>query len=212
MSSERPTELQTRPTLLLRLRNPCDLQSWRTFVDVYGPLAYGYCRQRGLRHEDAEDVTQEVFVRIGAAIRTFEYRPDIGRFRDWMGTLIRNEVNRFLKKTKSATKGRGGADSDGVLNGVEARGKDTLWVSEFNAHVLATALARSRPHFDERTWRAFALVWLENCPAAQAAQQLGQSIDFVYVAKSRVLKRLWHEVQELADDTVLLALSPGQPV
>lgn len=78
----------TRPSLLLRLRDPKDAAAWQAFVEVYGPLVYGHSRRRGLRHEDAEDVTQRVFARIVDAIRTFAYQPDIGRFRDWPGTIV----------------------------------------------------------------------------------------------------------------------------
>jgi RNA polymerase sigma-70 factor (ECF subfamily) len=209
MGEDRTAESPTRPSLLLRLRDPHDRESWATFVEVYGPLTYRHCRRRGLRHEDAEDVTQEVFTRIGAAIRTFEYRPDLGGFRHWLGTLVRNEVYRFLKRTRPGTAGRGGDDSDDVLNEVAARGEDTLWAEEFNAHVLQTALARSRAHFDAQTWRAFERTWRDNRPAPEVARELGRAIDWVYVAKCRVLKRLWQEVQELADDTILLALSPS---
>lgn len=48
----------TRPSLLLRIRDPRDTEAWQTFVDVYGRLVYRHCRNRGLRHEDAENVTQ----------------------------------------------------------------------------------------------------------------------------------------------------------
>src|SRR5579864_458583 len=89
---------ETRPSLLLQLRDPADLAAWRSFVGVYGPLVYGLCRRGGLRHEDAEDVTQEVFGRVAKAIRSFEYQPEVGRFRSWLGTLVRNEVNRLFQK------------------------------------------------------------------------------------------------------------------
>ena len=195
----------TRPSLLLRLRDPKDAAAWQAFVEVYGPLVYGHGRRRGLRHEDAEDVTQKVFGRIVDAIRTFTYRPDIGRFRDWLGTIVRNEVNRFLAQSRKLIVGRGG--EGGGLETTEAPSADSAWEAEFNARVLEVALDRSRPHFEEATWRAFELVWRQNRPAVEVAQELGQPIDWVYVAKSRVLKRLWQEVQELADDTILAACS-----
>jgi RNA polymerase sigma-70 factor, ECF subfamily len=200
--SDDPSGLLTRPSLLLRLRDAMDVEAWTTFVEVYGPLAYGHCRRKGLRHEDAEDVTQEVFARVGASMRTFEYRPDLGRFRAWLGTIVRNEAVRFLRRRGGPANGQ---DGDGLLNGAPARDEETLWEEEFNEHVLRAALTRSRPHFDAKTWRAFELVWAEDRPAAEVARTLGQTIDWVYVAKSRVLKRLWQEVQELADDTVLWA-------
>jgi RNA polymerase sigma-70 factor (ECF subfamily) len=192
----------TRPSLLLRLRDPRDAEAWRAFVEVYGPLVYGHARRRGLKHEDGEDVTQKVFARIAEAIRTFNYQPDLGRFRDWLGAIVRNETNRFLKHDRGAAHGKGGADD--ALNQVAAPSSDTAWTAEFNAHILRVALERCRPHFEAATWRAFERVWLEQTPAAAVAKEMGQPIDWVYVAKSRVLKRLAQEVQELADDAVLI--------
>src|SRR5262249_9615845 len=88
----------TRPSLLLRIRDPRDVEAWQTFVEVYGRLVYRHCRSKGLRHQDAENVTQEVFAQISQSIRAFDYHPDLGRFRDWLGTVTRHEVHRFLKK------------------------------------------------------------------------------------------------------------------
>jgi RNA polymerase sigma-70 factor (ECF subfamily) len=188
--------------LLLRIRDPRDAKAWRTFVDVYGRLVYRHCRSRGLRHEDAENVTQEVFAQVSRSIQGFEYRPELGRFRNWLGTVTRNEINRFLKKEAHAVHGGGGTDEQ-ALEEVAARAEDTAWAEEFNAHVLAAALGRSRAHFEEQTWQAFERVWLDQRPAAEVARELDVPIDRVYVAKSRVLERLEQEVRELAEDSVL---------
>jgi len=199
------SESSTRSSLLLRIRDPRDTEAWATFVNVYGPLVYRHCRGRGLHHEDAENVTQEVFARVSQSIRGFEYRPELGRFRDWLGTVTRNEINRFLKKEVRAVQGNESVEEEGALGRAAARGEDTAWTEEFNAHLLETALARSRPHFEEQTWRAFELVWLEKRPAVQVARELKVPIDRVYVAKSRVLERLQQEVHELAEDSALFS-------
>jgi RNA polymerase sigma-70 factor (ECF subfamily) len=198
--AETPSESVTRPSLLFRLRDPQDGAAWGTFVDTYGPIVFGHCRRRGLRHEDAQDVTQRVFGRVAQAMRSFEYNAEVGRFRDWLGTVVRNEVNRFLKAERDAEQGRGGSDVLAILENVEARCEDSAWDAEFQAGILQAALARGRPHFEPDTWRAFELVWLENKPAEDVARSLGRTIDWVYVAKSRVLKHLWQEVQDLAED------------
>jgi RNA polymerase sigma-70 factor (ECF subfamily) len=190
--------------LLLRIRDPRDTAAWRTFVDVYGRLVYRHCRGRGLRHEDTENVTQEVFTQVSQSIRGFDYQPELGRFRDWLGTVTRNEINRFLKKESRAARGGRGAEDEQALDSLSARTEDTAWAEEFNTHLLATALARSRSHFEEQTWRAFERVWLEKRPAAEVAAELNVPIDRVYVAKSRVLERLQQEVKELADDSILV--------
>ena len=193
----------TRPSLLLRIRDPGDTGAWETFVDVYGRLIYRHCRGRGLAHQDAENVTQEVFSQVSQSIRVFDYQPELGRFRNWLGTVTRNEIYRFLKKESRAVQGRGGTAEDQGLYEALSREEATAWEEEFNTHLLGEALARCRPHFEDETWRAFELVWLDKRPAFEVAQELKVPIDRVYVAKSRVLDRLQEEVQKLADDSVL---------
>jgi RNA polymerase sigma-70 factor (ECF subfamily) len=190
--------------LLQRIRDPRDSASWNSFVEVYGPLVYRHCRRRGLQHSDAEDVTQEVFARVNQAIRTFAYRPETGRFRDWLGTITVNEVKRFLKKESGAVRSPGTSEPQDALATVQAPEQETSWTEEFCKHVLATALARCRPHFEEATWQAFERTWLQRQPAPAVAGQLNLPIDRVYVAKSRVLDRLQREVRDLVDDADLL--------
>jgi RNA polymerase sigma-70 factor (ECF subfamily) len=205
--AEFDSDAPTRASLLLRLRDPRDGEAWRTFVDVYGPLVYAHCRRRGVEHNDAEDLTQKIFAQVMQSIRSFDYQPGIGRFRDWLGTMVRNEIHRFFRKRgRELASGGGAGDEEGPLQEVAGRAEDTAWNEEFQAHVLRVALARSQPHFEPDTWRAFELVWLEHQPPADVARQLSRPIDFVYIAKSRVLKQLWREVQELAEDAPLASM------
>jgi RNA polymerase sigma-70 factor (ECF subfamily) len=199
---EDASSFHTRPSLLLKVRDPGDAGSWRTFVEVYGPLVYAHGRRRGLKHEDAEDVTQRVFANVAKAIRSFEYQAQIGRFRDWLGTVVRHEVFHFLSQQERQVAGCGGEQQIAITE-AQSRGEEAVWTEEFQAHVLNVALARSQPHFEPDTWRAFELLWQENRQPLEVAKELGRPIDWVYVAKSRVLKHLWKEVQELAEDAPL---------
>src|SRR5262245_28902798 len=156
------SDAPTRASLLLRLRDPRDAEAWSTFVDVYGPLVYGHCRRRGVEHNDAEDLTQKIFAQVMQAIRAFDYQPSVGRFRDWLGTIVRNDIGRFFRTRGRQVAGGRDGDSDGSLQQVASRGEDAAWNEEFQAHVLRVALARSQPHFEADTWRAFELVWLEH--------------------------------------------------
>jgi RNA polymerase sigma-70 factor (ECF subfamily) len=104
-----------------------------------------------------------------------------------------------LKRNAIGTAGIGG-ESDGLLESMAAPEADSAWTANFNTHVLRSALERVRPRFEASTWRAFELVWIENVPARDVAREMKQPIDFVYVAKSRVLKKLREEVMTLAED------------
>jgi RNA polymerase sigma-70 factor (ECF subfamily) len=189
----------TRPSLLVRVRDPQDAESWETFVNIYGPLVYRYCRVRGLQDADASDVCQEVLTRIVRSIRTFVYQPERGRFRDWMGRVARNEIARFQRRQGRAPRGTGSDEAADMLD--ETTGEaDGEWTAQFNAQVLSVSLERIRPQFEPATWRAFERVWHDQQPALETARELGMPIDSVYAAKSRVLKRLREEILMLAED------------
>jgi RNA polymerase sigma-70 factor (ECF subfamily) len=191
---------QTPPSLLVRIRDAQDVESWRTFVDLYGPLLYRYCRRRGLQDADAADVTQEVLVQVARAMHDFTYQPERGRFRDWLGLLTHRKLLNWRAKQGREVAGTGGNDSGDALARVVAPEADNDWTAEFNQHVLRAALERIRPRFEPATWQAFELVWLENRPAPEAATTLGVPVAAVYVAKSRVLKQLREEILLLAED------------
>jgi RNA polymerase sigma-70 factor (ECF subfamily) len=161
---------------------------------------YRHCRRRGLQDADAADVTQEVLVQVARSIRTFEYRPERGRFRDWLGAVTRQKVRGWHQKRSRDIAATGGAAPNTALEHLPAPEADTEWTADFNAQVLQVALERIRPHFAVATWQAFEKVWLDDQPAAEAARALNQPIETIYVAKSRVLKQLREEILLLAED------------
>ena len=194
------SSLHTRPSLLVRIRDPQDAASWRQFVELYTPPVLRYCRLRGLQDADAADVTQEVMAQVARSMRSFRYAPERGRFRDWLGTITRRKVNRHLAKRNLGTSGAGGDNSTDAIENPRAIEADADWSAEFNAQILHAALEKVRPSFGPATWNAFASVWLENRTAAETAAAFGTSLEAVYVAKSKVLKRLEEEVLTLAED------------
>lgn len=190
-----PVTAATRASLLVRLRQPTDADAWREFAEVYAPPVFRYCRQLGLQEADASDVVQEVLAQVAVSVRTFEYDPASGRFRDWLGAVVRSKLDRFWRKRSPAL---GTTDPPAPDN-------DPSWVVEFNTHLLRVALERIRSGFDEHNWRAFELSWDEDRSALDVALTLGVPTAQVYVAKSRVLKRLREELLLLCEDVPHLA-------
>src|SRR5262245_5549675 len=77
----------TSLTLLGRLRrNPTDQEAWGAFVQRYGRKLYGWGRQWGLQDADAQDVTQNVLLKLAHHLREFQYRTS-GSFRSWLKTV-----------------------------------------------------------------------------------------------------------------------------
>jgi RNA polymerase sigma-70 factor (ECF subfamily) len=183
----------------MRIRDRNDAESWRTFVMLYAPLVCRYCCRHGLQDADAADVSQEVMQKVARSIRSFEYQPAKGLFRNWLLTITRRQLAEFHQKVSRLPElSNGAADVDGLR--ADDDGPDADWNQDFAERVLQVALDRSRPSFEPATWRAFESVWIENRSAAETADALALNIELVYYSKARVLKRLKEEVFEIVED------------
>jgi hypothetical protein len=70
-----PDAPDSRPSLLLRLRDWQDQEVWARFAEVYAPLIYGYLRKRGLQDADAADLTQTCPRQVAAHVGSLEFDP-----------------------------------------------------------------------------------------------------------------------------------------
>ena len=55
--------LLTQSSLLGRIQIADDT-AWEQFVEIYAPLIFGWCRNKLDSHDDASDVTQDVFAKL----------------------------------------------------------------------------------------------------------------------------------------------------
>ncbi len=186
----RAIDPDTPPSLLVRIRDHADAEAWTQFVDVYSPLLYSFCRIRGLQASDAADITQETLLRVSKAIGKFDYDPQRGLFRDWLARIVLNEIRRLTTRKQLLL--AQGDDHDQEIH--------HQWNMHFHQRVFTIALTRSKPHFEQQTWDVFQRSWLEKVPVDVVAQEFGIEKENVYVARSRVLKRLRQETKVLADD------------
>ena len=67
------------------------------------------------------------------------------------------------------------------------------------AGIVRRARELVRCEFREDDWQAFLRTAVDNQPAKSVAEELGKSVASVYLAKSRILKRLREELDGLLD-------------
>src|SRR5687767_1903259 len=91
---------ETRPSLLVRIRDARDHAAWGEFVEVYAPLVHAYARSRGLQDADAADVAQEVLQAVATHAGRFDYQPDRGTFRGWLFQVTLNKLRRMTAPRK----------------------------------------------------------------------------------------------------------------
>jgi RNA polymerase sigma-70 factor (ECF subfamily) len=195
-------EPTTRRSLVLRLRDPRDQAAWAEFVEIYEPLVYRLARHKGLQDADAQDLCQEVFRAVAAAIQRWDPDPAKGKFRAWLFRIARNLLVNFLVSQRRQTRGSGNTSVQELLEAHPA--SDTQAEAEFRAEfqrrAFRWAAEQVKNEFSDSTWQAFWRTGVENRPVATVAEELGLSPGAVYIARSRVLARLRDRVEQLTDD------------
>jgi RNA polymerase sigma factor (sigma-70 family) len=192
----------TRVTLLARLRDGKDADSWREFVALYAPVVYGFARKRGLQDADAADLMQDVLRSVAAHMPQLEYDRAKGTFRGWLYTITRNKVYNFLNSQRRRPRGTGDSAAQQRLEQEPSRDgePDADWEREYQKRLADQAMERVRGEFQPTTWQAFWKTAVDGRGAQQVAAELKMSPGAVYVAKSRVLSRLREEVQMLQEE------------
>lgn len=191
----------TRVSLLVRIRDPQDIDAWKQFTDLYAGVIYGFARKRGLQDADAADLMQEVLRSVAMAAGKLDYDPKRGTFRGWLFTVTRNKISNYLSRERRHPRGTGDTDAQERLNELpnEETG-EADWDNEFEQRTFAWATEQVRKEFQPATWQAFWRTAVEGRPAKEVGSELGMSPGAVYVAKSRVLARLKEQVQLIEEE------------
>jgi RNA polymerase sigma-70 factor (ECF subfamily) len=178
----------TSLSLLDRVR-AADPDAWGRLVDVYGPLVYGWALRAGLQPADAADVGQEVFAAVARGIRTFRRDRPTDSFRGWLFVITRRKVaDHFAARPDRA---EGGTEALRRLGEVAAESDGSGDDSSGEVRALyRRAIKAVRDEFEPATWQAAWRVAVDGERPADVAAALGMSVNAVYLAKSRVLRRL----------------------
>jgi RNA polymerase sigma factor (sigma-70 family) len=187
----------TRATLLTLLReDPLDQAGWDEFVERYGRHIYRWCRQWNLQDADAEDVTQDILVKLTQKLRVFAYDPSRS-FRGWLKTVAHHAWRDF-EDSRHARRAKGDSQVQDLILTLEAREDLAKKLEEaFDLELLEAAKVRVRLRVAPHTWEAFRLMALEGLPVAEVAARVRLQVAMVYVAKSKVQKMLQEEIGKL---------------
>jgi RNA polymerase sigma factor (sigma-70 family) len=187
----------TRPSLLVRIRDRADNDAWARFVEIYGPLIYGFVRKRGLQDADAVDLVQDVLRSVAGAISRLEYDPARGKFRAWLFTIVKNRLRNTLKVQARRESGSGdSAVAEQIANEPAPDDWQVQWEADHQRRLFGWASEQVQTEVENRTWQAFRKTAVDGASGKEVARELNMSVAAVYLAKSRVMARLKELVWE----------------
>jgi RNA polymerase sigma-70 factor (ECF subfamily) len=200
MDEPKQDSLHTRLSLLYRVKDLDDAQSWEEFFCTYERLVRGLARRRGLRDHEADEVAQEVFKRIARTIHNFEPAPRPGSFRKWLGQLTRWRSDDKLRERRRAPFESWRVDEDRTPTAerVPAPADPQLeFEAETRHHMLETLFKRIETRVAAKHLQIFQMLVLEEAPVARVATIYHMSAAHIYVIKHRITQLLRAELRQL---------------
>ena len=194
---------ETRPSLLIRVRDPADRAAWQEFVEIYRPVILRLARQKGMQAADAEDMAQEVLVAVAKAVEQREHDPQRAKFRTWLHRVANNAILDALTRRKP-DRGSGGSAIQAVLDQQASRAAGPIrtccgWNT--GARCSAGPPGRVRKEFRQETWDAFWLTAVEGRSVEDVAKELAKDAGAIYAARSRIMRRIREKVAEYEEET-----------
>ena len=192
----------TRYSLLSRLQDWEDQESWRDFFDTYWRLIYSVAIKSGLSETEAQDVVQETVVCVAKSISKFKRDRDRGSFRGWLRNLTRWRIKDQLRRRDLLGKPERMEAFAESLEAAEAADPvspelEAIWDEEWNANLLEAAVEKVRRRVREEYYQIFELYVLRQWKARDVAETFGVNVGRVYLAKHRVASELKSELREL---------------
>ncbi|TWU08451.1 RNA polymerase sigma factor [Stieleria varia] len=191
------TTPETRPSLLLRIRDPQDRIAWAEFSALYRPVVCNMARHQGMQAADAEDLAQHVMLSVSRAIENFDPESGQARFGTWLKTIARRAIINALTRG-FADRAAGGSDMmDWLHQQPECNQQTQTLMLQYRREVFAVAASQIRSEFSADTWDAFWQTVVQDQPVDSVAESLKRTRGSVYTARSRVMRRLREKVREL---------------
>ncbi len=189
----------TNTILLDGLVDPGNDRIWREFDERYRPIVEAFARRQGLSADDAADAAQDTLADFARDYRAGRFDRTRGRLRSWIFGIARNRVIDVQRVKGRRREWRGESAFVDLSTGDDP---EPTWRDEWRKAMLRAAMRElhAGSKLDPRTVCAFERVAFDRAAAADVAAEVGMSVNEVYVAKSRVLKRLQQIISELEEN------------
>ncbi len=196
--------IPTRQSLLSRLRDWNDAESWEQFFNTYWRLIYEVALKAGLNEAEAQDVVQETVISVAKQMPDFHYDSTRGKFKGYLLQITRRRIADLVRKRLQANGATGRVPVEMLgeehLQTVANSGPnhlEAIWESEWERHLFDSAVARVKQQVRPEHYQLFDLYALQKWPLRKITQMLGVNAGQVYLAKHRVGALLKKEIKIL---------------
>jgi RNA polymerase sigma-70 factor, ECF subfamily len=193
--------MDTPLSLFDRLCQPSNAAAWQQLNDLYTPLIRRWLLHDPSLGDEVDDLTQEVLGVLFQELPRFRHNRRKGAFRSFLRQITLHRLQAFWRARGQRPLLLQGGSADSLLMELEDPQSDLSrkWDEEHNLHVMQQLMELIKPEFNAKMWKAFTRQVFNDAEPSAVAEELNMQVAAVYLAKSRILKRLRQEGQGLLD-------------
>ena len=188
--------METRVTLLAKLKDQHDQAAWLDFSNYYKPYLYAVLNRMSIDHHDSEDIIQTVLLLVWEKLPDFVYDPGKGHFRSWLCTVTKNKVKEYLRKKTHQLIDLDESKRDKArieLDKVNLPDVEQIALQEWQNHITDLAWKAIEEQFSEQMCQIFLRI-TEGENTQELADELGMPLNTIHVYKRRVEKQFMREI------------------
>jgi len=183
----------THKSLLKRIQDGDEI-SWKEFYDRYSPVILNLGSHFGLSATEAEDVRQNVMLKIFQNKLLFSYKEEKARFRTYFNRIVHSCIMDHFRKLKSRNQEISQEELPEQPIPAEA---EKFFEEEWRRQRLQEALDILRENVEPQTFLAFHMLVFQQKKVSEVTGFLQLHSSQVYLAKSRCIAKLKKIVEEL---------------
>ncbi|MDA0835055.1 MAG: hypothetical protein O2955_19760 [Planctomycetota bacterium] len=172
-----------------------DRQTWKRFIACYVPYVYDICRRNGCSGAIAQQVTEETIRDVCHEVKSHRQDSSERSMQTWLATIATHRlsesgvigITRDLPSTASAN----GATQTMAMPGIQQLSPvQTLGI------IVRGALESVEAEFPPREMETFRRTVIQAESSQQVAEDMGESVAWVFDVRYRILSRLRQMLQE----------------
>lgn len=182
-------------SLLYRARNQ-DEDAWHRLYQLLSPLVRSWIRRAGVSEADGDDISQQVMDHLYRNLSGFKREQQTDTFTGWAWTVTKFRIRDYFAAQDPQPPGVGGSVARELLDQHPQEARESGIYDEESSAIQLTrsAVVLIRSEFEGNTWDAFWRTTVEREKPAEVAREMGMTVQAVYKAKSRVLRRVRQEL------------------
>lgn len=198
----------TRQSLLSRLKDWNDQESWKVFFDTYWRLIYNAAVKAGLTDAEAQDVVQETVIGVLKKLPQFEYDPRKGSFKNWLLKLTSWRISDCQRGRERAPREFPESKRRNTQTGTRTETIDRVpdprwaaaWEEEWERNLVEVAVERVKKKVDPKHYQIFDLCVFKGWTVARVCQMMRINPGRVYIARHRINNLVKKEIAYLQEN------------